>query len=62
MALNNFIEEYNEDGFVGTVKSVFVRLTGFLTMVAKAKRQSEINIEILKITLIYFIFYQLIVF
>ena len=48
MALNNFIEEYNEDGFVGTVKSVFVRLTGFLTMVAKAKRQSEINIEMLE--------------
>jgi hypothetical protein len=48
MALNNFIEEYNEDGFVGTVKSVFVRLTGFLTMVAKAKRQSEINLEMLE--------------
>lgn len=48
MVLNNFIEEYNEDGFVGTVKSVFVRLTGFLTMVVKAKRQSEINIEMLE--------------
>ena len=48
MALNNFIEEYNEDGFVGTVKSVFVRLTGFLTMVTKAKRQSEINLEMLE--------------
>ena len=48
MALNNFIEEYNEDGFVGTVKSVFVRLTAFLTMVARANRQSEINLEMLE--------------
>jgi hypothetical protein len=48
MTLNNFIEEYNEDGFVGTVKSVFVRLTAFLTIVAKANRQSEINLEMLE--------------
>jgi hypothetical protein len=48
MTLNNFIEEYNEDGFVGTVKSVFVRLTAFLTMVARANRQSEINLEMLE--------------
>lgn len=45
MKLSEFIEEFNEDGFDGSVAKVFGKLKNFLNIVLKYQKQDEIDIS-----------------
>jgi hypothetical protein len=45
MKLNEFIEDFNESGFTGSLQKVFGKIRNFLNIVAKYKKQNEIDLS-----------------
>jgi len=45
MKLNEFIEDFNESGFTGSLQKVFGKIRNFLNIVAKYQKQDDIDIS-----------------